>query len=301
MKKVFVFIIVGLLLEVSIFAQSSTGTPASGSVNTQRAVGSEDRIQSLKLESKLMGRKMPYRVILPLDYDGKAASGRNFPVIYLLHGLSGHFDNWTEKTKVADYSKAYDFIIVTPEGGDGWYTDNESVPTDKYESYIISELIPEVDKRFRTNADRRGRVIAGLSMGGYGSLKFGLKYPDKFFLVGSFSGALGVAGWTEKNIGKSIGGSIDRIFGPEGSNFRKSNNIFEFIRDLTPEKTKRLPFIYQSCGTEDFLFGNNNVFRSLLDEKHVPHEYREHPGGHDWAFWDDQVREFLALVDRKIG
>ncbi len=243
---------------------------------------------------------MPFRVVLPVNYDEKAQNGRIYPVIYLLHGLTGHFENWTAKTHVADYSAAYNFIIVTPEGGDGWYTDNVSITNDKYESYIVNELVPEIDNRYRTISDGRGRIIAGLSMGGYGALKFGLKYPEKFSLVGSFSGALGVASWTEKNIGKTIGASIDKIFGPEGSDLRKSNDIFEIVRGLTSEKTRSLPYIYQSCGTEDFLYENNKAFLQLLLEKRVPHEYREHPGGHDWNFWDDQVREFLALADRRL-
>src|SRR5207248_10367596 len=105
---------------------------------------------------------------------------RRYPVIYLLHGFGGHYNNWTDKTKVAQYAKQYGFLIVTPEGADGWYTDSVSAPNDRYESYIIQELIPEIDKTYRTLADRDHRAVAGLSMGGYGSVKFGLKYPDRF-------------------------------------------------------------------------------------------------------------------------
>lgn len=285
---------------LAVLAQAAPRVVASGELRSEIVPDGGGRVQTLQLNSRLMGRKMPFRVVLPVNYDDKAQNGRIYPVIYLLHGLTGHFENWTAKTHVTDYSVAYNFIIVTPEGGDGWYTDNVSVPNDKYESYIVNELIPEIDNRYRTIADRRGRIIAGLSMGGYGSLKFGLKYPDRFFLVGSFSGALGVASWTEKNIGKTIGGSIDKIFGPESSDLRRSNDIFEIVRGLTPEKTRSLPFVYQSCGTEDFLYENNKSFLQLLLEKRVPHEYREHPGGHEWVFWDDQIREFLSLADRMI-
>ena len=144
-----------------------------------------------KLKSGLMGREMPYRVILPPGY--AARSQERFPVIYLLHGLTGHYNNWTDLTKLGDYSQRYRVIIVTPEGGDGWYTDSSANPTDKYESYIIQELIPEVERKYRTLPTRDKRAIAGLSMGGYGALKFGLKYPEKFVLAGSFSGALGAA------------------------------------------------------------------------------------------------------------
>ncbi|MFN0140036.1 MAG: alpha/beta hydrolase [Pyrinomonadaceae bacterium] len=246
------------------------------------------------------GRLMPYRVVLPARYWDKDSTGRIFPVIYLLHGLTGRFENWTTKTGVVNYSEQHNIIIVTPEGENGWYTDSVSAANDKYESYIVKELIPEIDKKFRTVAERRGRVIAGLSMGGYGAIKFGLKYPEMFSLVGSFSGALGATSFTEKNAG-NIGKGIDAIFGPEAGDTRKVNDIFAIVRDANPDRIKAMPFIYQSCGTEDFLIQNNRDFLSLLNEKKIPHEYRELPGGHTWAFWDDQVREFLAIAERKTA
>ena len=245
-----------------------------------------------------MARDIPYRIILPLGYDDKANVIKKYSVVYLLHGLTGHYVNWTDKTKLVEYAANHEFIIVTPEGDNGWYSDSVSIPNDKYESYIVKELIPEIDSKYHTFADRDHRFVAGLSMGGYGALKFGLKYPELFSLVGSFSGALGATGFTEKNAGVNIGKGIDAIFGPEDSDSRKSNDIFKIIREMTPEKVKGLPYIYQSCGTEDFLIQNNRDYLKLLNDMKVPHEYREHPGIHDWVFWDDQVREFLAVADR---
>ncbi len=257
------------------------------------------------LSSKLMGREMPYRVVLPAGYTDAKAAGRH-PVIYLLHGLTGHFSNWTDRTKIEEYALTSDFIIVTPEGNNGWYTDSISTPADKYESYIIQELIPEIEKKYRTLADREHRVLAGLSMGGYGSLKFGLKYPSMFWLVGSFSGALGaptypiapgVSGNTFQGI---VASSLSSAYGPADSETRKTNDIFALVRSLTPEKIKSMPFMYVSCGTEDFVFSDSRNFNSLLLEKKVPHEYREHPGMHDWVFWDDQIREFLIVANRRM-
>lgn len=256
---------------------------------------SDSSVQELKLSSKLTAREMPYRVILPTNYE-KAKENR-YAVIFLLHGLTGHFNNWTDKTKLAEYAEDFDFIIVTPEGDNGWYSDSLSIANDKYESYIIQELVPEIDKKFRTIADRQHRAIAGLSMGGYGSLKFGLKYPDKFVLVGSFSGALGAASFTEKTTG-NIGKAIDAIFGDAESENRKSNDIFKIVKEISPEKMKSLPFIYLDCGTEDFLFQNNRDFVALLLEKKIPHEFRQLPGKHDWTFWNSQVKEFIELSEK---
>jgi len=255
------------------------------------------QVKDLKLNSKLMAREIPYRVILPADYE--KASATRYAVVYLLHGLTGHFDNWSDRTKLKDYAALYGYIIVTPEGNDGWYSDSATVANDKYESYIIQDLVPEIDKNYRTKADRDHRVIAGLSMGGYGALKFGLKYADKFVIAGSFSGALGAADYSEKKIGP-LGKTIDAVFGADDSETRKSNDIFKMVREITPDKIKALPFLYFDCGTEDFLFQNNLEFLELVRKQKVPHQYREQPGGHNWVYWDAQVNEFLELVQSRL-
>jgi S-formylglutathione hydrolase FrmB len=267
-----------------------------GAQTAQPALNRAEVIER-KLASKLMARDMAYRVVMPADFKMNV-SGR-YPVVYLLHGLTGNFANWTDRTRLAEYALKHNFILVTPDGGNGWYTDSVSAPNDKYESYIVKELIPEIDKTYRTVATRDGRMIAGLSMGGYGSLKFGLKYPEMFSFIGSFSGALGATAWTEKTAG-AIAKSMDAVFGPEPDNeTRRANDIFRMVRETTPEKIKAMPYIFLSCGTEDFLIQNNRDFLGLLAEKRIPHEYRQLPGGHDWVFWNDQVREFLDVAARR--
>lgn len=266
------------------------------SASPVKSPGPSAEVLTLNLKSSSMGREVPYRVVLPVDY--KTKPDARFGVVYLLHGLTGHFDNWTDKTRLAEYVAAHQFIVVTPEGANGWYTDSVTIPNDKYETYIVNDLIPEIDGKYRTLANRENRYIAGLSMGGYGAIKFGLKYPAMFSVAGSFSGALGATSFNETNSG-AIGKSMASIFGPADSDTRNANDIFSIVRSLTPDRTRQLPFIYQSCGTEDFLFSNNREFAALLVEKKVPHEYRQHPGGHTWEFWDIHAREFLALVSRR--
>jgi len=243
---------------------------------------------------------MPYRVVLPINYKSEIA--QRYSIIYLLHGLTGHFENWTDKSKLAEYAAKYNYIIVTPEGNNGWYSDSATVPNDRYENYITQELIPEIDKNFRTVADRNHRAVAGLSMGGYGSIKFGLKNPEMFALVGSFSGALGAAGWTEKELGTKgfIAQSLLSVYGAVDSKTRQENDIFKIVREMPAEKIKNLPFVYLDCGTEDFLINSNRDFVNLLLERKVKHEFRQLPGGHDWKFWDAQVQEFLELSEKFI-
>jgi S-formylglutathione hydrolase FrmB len=291
----FLWLLLLLTLAVPFSAPAQATQPKAG--KTIEPVGLQSPL-TVELNSKLMARSMPYRVILPSGYHAREKATERYPVIYLLHGLSGHFDNWTNKTKLAEYAAGFGYIIVTPEGGDGWYTDSASVPNDRYETYITDELIPEIDKKYRTVADRNGRAIAGLSMGGYGAFKFGLKYPEKFVLAGSFSGALGATSLNEKNAGAWITKSITSVFGSESSETRRANDIFRIVGEMPAEKTKQLPFLYFDCGTEDFLAANNREFMQLLVEKKIRHEYRQLPGGHNWIYWDAQVREFLRLGER---
>lgn len=279
-----IFLFVGLFgLHHGIFSQSPAPAPLPANVAEH------------ELDSKLMTRPMPYRVVLPKSYS--AEKDRKYPVVYLLHGLTGRYRNWTDLTKLPDYAEEHEFIIVTPEGGNGWYTDSHTKAEDKYESYIVKELIPEVEKKFRAIGTRSGRAIAGLSMGGYGALKFGLKYPEMFALAGSFSGALGAASVSVEGRGTSSIRSIAEVFGPAESETRAANDLFKLVRESTQETIKAMPFLYVDCGNEDFLIQNNRDFVALLAEKKIPHEYRQLPGAHNWPYWDKQVREFLRVAE----
>ena len=243
------------------------------------------------------------RTVSPGFYSAiRASSATRYPVLYLLHGFGGHYSDWVTHTNVADYAAQYRMIVVMPEGNNGWYTDSTSVANDKYESYILKELIPDVQKRYRTIEARYGRAVAGLSMGGFGALKFGLKSPDSFVFVGSLSGALAAPAWTEddlKNL-KAIRDSVFGVFGPIASETRKANDIYEIARGLSAGRLGGLPYFYLDCGTEDFLIGLNQQFAALLREKKIPHEYRELPGDHNWAYWDRQVPEVLEIAAQKM-
>ena len=272
-------------------------TPTSrGSVPS----GALPAVETVQFQSKLTNATLPYNVILPPDY--RASSATRYPVLYLLHGFGGHYSDWVTRTNVADYAAQYRMIVVMPEGNNGWYTDSAGTATDKYESYILKELIPDVQKRYHTIEARYGRAVAGLSMGGYGALKFGLKTPETFVFVGSLSGALAAAVWTEddlKNL-KAIRDSVFGVFGPTGSDVRKANDIYEIARGLSATRVASLPYFYLDCGTEDFLVSLNQQFAALLREKKIPHEYRELPGDHNWAYWDQQVPEVLKLAAQKL-
>jgi S-formylglutathione hydrolase FrmB len=257
------------------------------------------RVETVRLQSKLVNATLPYNVVLPPDYD--ASRTTRYPVLYLLHGLTGHYSDWVTKSNIADYAAAYRLIVVMPDGNNGWYTDSSTITTDKYESYILQELLPDVQQRYRTIEARYGRAIAGLSMGGYGAIKFGLKSPQTFVFAASMSGAFGVTRFSEKDIPQLWQESV-KLFGPVGSDTRKANDLFEIIGKLPAARISSLPHFYFDCGTEDspLITSYNRELAVLMFEKKIPHEYRELPGDHSWGYWDTQVQEVLRIAARKM-
>ncbi|MCA1612946.1 MAG: esterase family protein [Acidobacteria bacterium] len=260
------------------------------------------RWETVKFESKLAGKTLPYNVVLPEGYALPANRGARYPVLYLLHGFTGHYADWLSRTRLADYAARHQMIVVTPEGNNGWYTDSASAPADKYESYVVKELIPDVQRRYRTDESRGGRAVAGLSMGGYGALKFGVKYPEMFALAASMSGAVAIASYRGEDELPAgyLRTSVAQTFGPVGGATKDANDLFKLLRELTPERVRALPFFYLDCGTEDSLrlLPSNRALADLLAERKIPHEYRQLPGDHNWAYWDKQVQEVLRLAGR---
>jgi putative tributyrin esterase len=263
-------------------------------------VAANGRVETVRFQSKLVNAALPYNVVLPTDYDTSRTT--RYPVLYLLHGLTGHYSDWVSRTNVADYASEYRMILVMPEGNDGWYTDSATVATDKYESYILQELMPDVQQRYRTIEARYGRAIAGLSMGGYGAIKFGLKSPQIFVFAASMSGAFGVTRFEEKDVPALWRPSLG-LFGPVGSDTRRANDLFEIVGKLSPERIQFLPFFYFDCGTEDvpLIYPYNHELATLMFQKKIPYEYRELPGDHSWGYWDRQVQEILRIASQKMA
>jgi putative tributyrin esterase len=291
------FLFVALLMPFAAGAQA----PARAQVATQVAADAA-RVENVPFESKLVGAALPYNVVLPPGYDLKSSAQTRYPVLYLLHGLGGSANDWvSQRTHLADYAAQYRLLIVVPEGKDGWYTDG-AVANEKFESYFIEELMPDVARRFRTIEGRAARAVAGLSMGGYGALKFGLKYPDKFTFAASMSGALGAPSWHAQDpLPAFVKPSVARVYGADDSPVRASNNIYKIVRELTAERVAALPYFYLDCGTEDGLLSNNRDFAALLVERKIPHEYRQLPGIHGWTYWDKQVQEVLRLAAQRLA
>lgn len=226
-------------------------------------------------------------VILP---DGAKGDGP-FPVYYLLHGLSDDDSIWVRRTSVERYVEGMPLIVVMPDTARGFYTD--AVRGLAYERHIMEDVVGFVDRFLPTIAAREGRVIGGLSMGGYGSMKLALKYPDWFCSVVSHSSAFDIR---KRVTDPDRGPEFSLIFGEDPA--RGDNDVFELAQGIDPGL---LPAIRFDCGTEDGLLQENRDFHAHLESIGIPHEYEEFPGAHEWGYWDLRVREALEFHARALG
>jgi S-formylglutathione hydrolase FrmB len=268
------------------------------------AVVQQTGVKTYRLDSKLMKRQIPYALVLPKDYETNKIA--RFPVIYLLHGGGGNYQTYLTRPNLIEMFQQHQVIVVTVEGGVSFYTDSATVPNDKYESYIVQELIPEVDKNFRTVAGRNGRAVAGISMGGYGAMKFGIKYPQLFALACSWSGGVIDASWLKTiEIGSyppDLKDALRAAFG-DGTNSAtlEANDVMKLFANLPADKVAGLPFFYLDCGTEDDfgLLKPNRQLAEVMLNKRIAHEYREFPGGHNVAY-PSRFPYLFELSDRLL-
>jgi S-formylglutathione hydrolase len=274
------------VLSVTLVLVTGVAAPR-GQAPSQTSAPLPANVRTESLTSAALHRALPYRVVLPARY---SAAASRYPVLYLLHGYGGHFTNWTEKTGLVEAASPYSFIVVTPEGENSWYVDG--VNGEAWNTCFSGELVTDVDRKFRTIARRDGRAIAGLSMGGYGSVLLGLQHPSEYVFVGSVSGALDI---TRANDVFTRGSHVDvtPIFGPPGSATRQANDVYALIASADP---RVVPYFYMAEGAQDPWLEPNREFVRALVARGVAHEYHETPGSHDWTFWGREIRPLLARL-----
>ena len=252
------------------------------------------QVSDREFSSKSLGKTVRYRVIVPGDYD---RSTRRYPVLYLLHGLDGGYDNWETRTNLTSYIENYKFIVVLPDAGDSWYVDSATVPQNRYETFIVEDLIPEVERSLRVLRAPHRRAVAGLSMGGYGALKLALHNPGMFAFAGSISGALDAPGELAL-VRPDFAKNLTEVFGPAESETRKTNDIYLLARAARPPASL---YLYIDCGSADWALPSNRALVGILSEKKFAYEYHEMPGMHSWEYWDRRLPELLDAVARRIS
>lgn len=204
-----------------------------------------------------------------------------FRVVYQLHGLSDDYSMWLRRTNIERYADNCGLMVVMPDGGRSFYSDMVN-GTGNYEQHIL-ETVRLVDRTFPTIANASGRAIGGLSMGGYGCMKLGLKYPELFSSIASHSGVLDF----NPQVAKGFSLDFQAIF---GTTLGASNDCMA-LAAIPGAK----PAIYFDCGVDDGLIGNNRIFHEELLKLNIEHTYHEYPGTHDWDFWDTHVQEAFAF------
>ena len=218
---------------------------------------------------------------------------RPWSVFYLLHGLSDDDTIWMRRTSIERYVAGLPLVVVMPDGGRGFYTN--AVEGLAYENDLIKDVIGLVDQTFPVKAERSGRAIGGLSMGGYGAVKLGLKHHEWFASVNSHSGALAFTRDTKHELNHTSPEFV-RVFGKAPK--EGPEDPFAIVERIDHG---RIPALRIDCGKDDFLIEQNRAFHEHLNELRIPHEYEEFPGGHDWAYWDKHVQEAVAFHAKNLG
>jgi len=235
-------------------------------------------LRDVVFHSAALNREMQYRAILPATL----ASGEKLQTVYLLHGGGGGFRDWSNYSDVARFAES-GMILVMPEGGSSYYANAVDPPQDRYEDYIVHDLIADVESRFPAAPGRANRAIVGVSMGGFGAVNLALRHPDLFTFVGGISSAIDVPrrAFAIRRFQQSR--HYEAIFGPSGSSTRRDNDPFILARTANPEQA---PYFFLTCGQQEGLLPANREFAALLAQRHFRYEFHTVAGGHDWNQWN---------------
>ena len=217
-----------------------------------------------------------------------------WPVLYLLHGLGDDHTIWGRRTSLERYLAGTNLMVVMPDGQKSFYANDPRPGGLTWEDHIISDVVGFCDRVFPTRPEAPGRAIAGLSMGGYGAMMLGLKHRDKFSAISSHSGALG---FLEKELFEGAGPmvrALDEVLSRQEYNCHR-------LAEQALADVGAIPAVRFDCGVEDFLIAENRAFHSHLTALGLEHEYTEHPGMHNWAYWDAHIQETLAFIQGPLG
>ena len=253
--------------------------------------------------SKSLLRTVPIQVILPVDKFSMSGAPEKeqkpFKTLYLLHGLLGNYTDWVSGTRIQRWAEERDLCVVMPSGDNAFYLDIE--PSHNfYGRFIGEELVEITRKMFPLSHKREDTFIAGLSMGGFGAIRNGLKYHETFGYIAGLSSAIHILEPGAQHIDVAM---EESSFGPLEEAARSDKNPRVLIDQLAASGADK-PKIYMACGLEDGLLGVNRTYRDLFREKGFDLTYYEGPGGHEWDFWDQEIRkvlDWLPLNDANQG
>jgi S-formylglutathione hydrolase FrmB len=266
----------------------------------------QGRIDCSSLQSKILKRTVHYCVQVPGNYD-KDPNAR-YPVLYYLHGLGDNEQSfsrsggWTLIEDLREHGKIGDFLIVAPEGGASFYI-NSADGKQRYSDFFLREFLPYIEKKYRVLPGRESRAITGISMGGYGALRFAFAYPELFSAVSAQSAALMVESPEELNeLGRSRPEAAEAlaplIGDPINVSHWKANDPFTLAKKN--KNALKNTAIYFNCGqSDDYGFGSGSAaLDKQLTAEGIAHEYHLYPGGHSMNYFLEHLGEVIEFHSR---
>lgn len=259
--------------------------------------------EGLTLDSKILGTKVRYTIYLPFDYD---TSNRFYPVVYLLHGYTDNDMGWIqfgEANLITDEAIAKreipPMILAMPDGGPSWYINNYNGAV-RYEDFFFTEFMPYIESHYRIRAEKSYRGVAGLSMGGFGTLVYAMKHPEQFAACAALSAAVNT---TEQMVAmdeRGWGRWPTTVYGPGSGEARLTEHLLSYnpirlAETVDAEKLKSVR-IYLDCGDDDYLTIGNAMLHIALTKRQIPHEYRVRDGAHAWSYWRSGLLEALKFI-----
>ena len=232
-------------------------------------------------KSAVLGQHICFNAIIPENVSD------NIKTVYLLHGLTDNHTNWARFSSVERYAAENDIAVIMPNVDRSFYTD--MCHGRKYYTFITDELLNYTRQLFKLSTKREDTFIAGLSMGGYGAFKIALRNPEIFEAAASFSGVLDIN--YRFTVEKTWDAEKFLVFG-DVKNLDESEENIKYLLD-NYSKSSPKPRLYQACGTEDFLYEDNQRFREWIKDTGFTHVYEEGPGGHEWSFWDKHIKKAI--------
>ncbi|PZF84664.1 alpha/beta hydrolase, partial [Micromonospora deserti] len=251
--------------------------------------------------SEVLGLSTSMTVILPqrtssqIGMTGGAADG-DPPVLYLLHGLTDDDTIWLRRTSIERYVAPLGLAVVMPQVGRSFYTDEEH--GNRYWTFLSAELPRLCHEFFRLSDRREDTFVAGLSMGGYGAVKWALREPGRFAAAASLSGALNVATRRHHPTRPVDPAVWHTVFGERAVAGTDDDTVA--LLDRYGVDRADPPALYVACGTEDFLYEDNLAFVETARSRGVPLTVDFSPGDHDWAYWDAKIQEVLSWLPLPI-
>ena len=273
----------------------------------------QSRIDCNALNSRILKYPVHYCVYLPASYDAGATSrpARTYPVLYFLHGLGDNertlFNSggWTLLDDLRRQRKMGEFLVVAPEGGRTFYV-NSADGSVRYSDFFLQEFVPLIETKYRISKGRNNRAISGISMGGYGALRFAFSHPEMFSAVSAQSAALITESPQELDTaarsGAPLGKLLATVFGsPIAVQHWKDNSPF-VLADRNRIALRRLA-IYFNCGQDDN-YGFEKGAAALheqLQREGVKHEYHPYPGDHSLTYFLAHFAEVMEFHSRAFG